>query len=145
MKKSSIYFEITDAADLVRVEIVGITDGPSIDHQDKQWLDTTVTVKGSVFSGQYSAEFMPVDFYRFRQQLVSLIYNLEETATFEGTEGYLKILFNVEPDGYTQINVTACDVPGIGGKLSFGMGIEQSDVERLIKQLDAIVELYPFN
>jgi hypothetical protein len=142
-KRHLPYFEITDGGDIVRVEVIGTTASPSIDHRDKPWLETTVTVKGSSFRGQYSAEFMPIDFYKFRQQLVSLKYHLDQNAAFEGTEGYLRILFNIEHDGYTEIKVEACDVPGIGAILGFGMSLELSYLQRLIDQLDEVLKHYP--
>lgn len=136
------HFEIFDGSDIIRVEVIGITSNPSIDHRGKIWLETIVKAKGCTFSGQFSAQFMPVDFYKFRQQLISLIYSLDNTAIFEGTEGYLTIKFLVEPNDYINVKVKACDLPGIGGELSYGVYMEKSNIGDLVKQLDQILELY---
>ena len=143
MKKHSAYFEIFDGGDILRVEVIGIADSPSTDLQGKEDLDAKITIKACTFHGQYSAEFMSMDFFTFRQQLVSLIYDLGKTATFKGIEGYLKIDVDIEPDGYINVRIKACDVPGIGGELSFGISLEKSDIENLVQQLDNILELYP--
>jgi hypothetical protein len=145
MKKSSAYFEISDGGDMVRVEILGTTNSPSIDSQGKQWLDAKINVKGCTFRGQYGAEFMPIDFYKFRQQLVSIIYNLDKTAIFNGTEGFLEIKVAVNPADYFDIKIKACDVPGIGAELNFGLCMEKSGIDFLIQHLDKILDLYPIS
>jgi hypothetical protein len=143
MNKPFPYFEIFDGGDLLRVEVIGTTGSPSGDLKHKLWLDGLITVKGCTFRGQYNAEFMRVDFYKFRQQLISLVYNLEKTAAFNSIEGYLKIEFRVEAGDYMTIKIIACDVPGIGGELRYGVSMEKQNIHYLITQLDNILELYP--
>jgi len=143
MEKQPAYFEIFDGGDILRVEVIGINDNASNDTKNPQNLDAEITVKACTFHGQYGAEFMPFDFYRFRQQLVSLVYNLEKTATFNCMEGYLEIAVIIEPDDYINVKIKACDVPGIGGELSFTLSLEKSDIENIVQQLDNILELYP--
>jgi len=145
MKKHSAYFELFDGGDILRVEVLGITYNPSTNPKYTQNLDAQITVKACTFHGQYGAELMASDFYKFRQQLVSLMYNLEKTATFNCMEGYLEIKMIVEPDDYINVRIKACDVPGIGGELSYGISVEKSGIENLVQQLDVILELYPIS
>jgi hypothetical protein len=134
MNKPFAYFETFDGGDLLRVEVIGTTGSPSGDLKDKLWLEVLITVKGCTFRGQYNAQFMRVDFYKFRKQLISLIYNLEKTAAFNSTEGYLEIEFDVEAGDYIT-KIIECDVPGIGGELRFGVSIEKPDMTILFTSL----------
>jgi len=147
MKKKKVappYFEITDASDIVRVTVNGIIPQSANVTTRTQRLESIITVKGCRLGGQFSAEFLPINFYTFRQQLVSLIYSLDKSATFEGDVGYLKLHFEAFFDeGYAEISVNAQDVPGIGSELTFKLNIELSEIEHLIKQLDVILERYP--
>jgi|GEM_PF-3859130 hypothetical protein len=142
IKKPTPYIEITDGGDIVRVTVNGSTQKPKKAFTSHQWLEATVTVKGCTFSGQFTAEFLPVNFHQFRQQLASLLYHLENKATFEGEMGYLKLEFEAQDDEYIEIGVRACDLPDIGAELSFKMATDRPQIERLINQLDYILECY---
>ncbi|AYL94232.1 WapI family immunity protein [Mucilaginibacter celer] len=142
-KKSPLYFEITDAYDIVRVTVKGPTKKSTKVVNNKGWLDIDITVKGCTLGGSYHAEFLPISFHSFRQQLVSLMYGLDKTAAFDGVMGYLKLEFEVKYEGFAEIKVRACDVPGIGSELTFKMSIQLSDVNELVLQLDSILSRYP--
>lgn len=49
----------------------------------------------------------------------------------------------IEPADNFDIKIKACDVPGIGGELGFGLSIAKSDIDNIIQQLDNILEMYP--
>jgi hypothetical protein len=85
------YFEINNSGNLVRLEPVGLIKYNSDLDWDKNWVKTNVTIKGGMFSGQYEADFMTVDFERFKQELSPLYNNLKGTASFNDLEGYLKL------------------------------------------------------
>jgi hypothetical protein len=144
MKKKAIpYFEFTDGYDIVRVMVKGFIAKPDKATTHSNWLESVITVKGCTLGGQYSAEFLPIDFHRFRQQLVSLMYGLDKSAIFVGELGYLRLRFQVIKDCFAEISVKACDVPGIGSELTFDMNVRFSDIEKAVKDLDNIVERYP--
>jgi len=64
--------------------------------------------------------------------LVSRMYNIEKTATFNCMEGYLEIKVIVEPDDHMNVRIKACNVPGIGGELSYGISAEKLEIEKLV-------------
>jgi hypothetical protein len=144
-KRPSPYFEITDGSDIVRVSIDGYTTKPSEARTGSQWLESVVTVKGCTLGGQYSAEFMPIEIHRFRQQLVSLIYGLEKIATFENESEFLHLQFEIIYEDFAEIEVRACDVPGVGSVLNFKMGMAISDINSLMLQLENILNWYPID
>ncbi|HZZ75646.1 MAG TPA: hypothetical protein VFE04_06930, partial [Puia sp.] len=110
---------------------------------DNNWIITQVTIKGGKFSGQFDAEFLTIDFERFKQELRPLYEDLKGSATFSGIEGYLELKVIGDGLGHFDVAVTACDQPGIGGKLTFIMAFDQTYLTDLISQLDRITKHFP--
>jgi hypothetical protein len=144
-KRPAPYFEITDGSDIVRVTVDGYTTKPSEAKTGSRWLESVITVKGCTLGGQYSAEFLPIEFHQFRQRLVSLIYGLERTATFESESEFLRLQFEMIYEDFAEIDVRACDVPGVGSVLNFKMGMAVSDINSLVLQLENILNRYPLH
>lgn len=144
-ERQEIYFEISDAGDIVRLEPKRLVrEGSEIDY-DNNWIITTVTVKGGRFSGQFDAEFMTIDFEKFKQELRPLYDNLKGSATFSGLEGQLELKIVGDGIGHFEVCVLASDEPGYGGQLSFTMGFDQTSIKELVHQLDTITKKFPIN
>jgi hypothetical protein len=140
-----IYFELIDAGDLVRLKPIELIKYDSDIDWDKNWVKTQVTVKGGKFSGQYTGEFMTVDFEKFKQELSKLYNNLKGTANFNDLEGYLELKINGDGIGHFEVEVKACDQPGINGsELTFTMAFDQTELNELVKQLDRITKRFPY-
>jgi len=136
--KDDIYFEIFDAGDIVRIEFAS-NDRSSELGWDNEWIKTKVIVKGGKFSGQYNAEFMTFDFENFKKELEPLYDNLNGSANFNGLEGQLELRISGDGLGHFDVNVIACDQPGVGGKLTFTMAFDQTMIKELVVQLDNIL------
>lgn len=143
-EKQEIYFEIFDAGDLVRLEPIELIKYNSDVDWDKNWIKTNVTIKGGKFSGQYSGDFMTVDFEKFKQELSILYDNLQGTANFNDLEGFLELKITGDGIGHFQVNVKACDQPGVNAsELTFTMGFDQTEIKDLLNQLDRITKQFP--
>lgn len=143
-EKQEIYFEIFDAGDLVRLEPIELIKYNSDVDWDKNWIKTQVTIKGGKFSGQYSGDFMTVDFEKFKQELSILYDNLQGTANFNDLEGFLELKITGDGIGHFEVNVKACDQPGVNAsELTFTMGFDQTELKDLVNQLDRITKQFP--
>lgn len=143
-EKQEIYFEIFDAGDLVRLEPIELIKYNSDVDWDKNWIKTQVTIKGGKFSGQYSGDFMTVDFEKFKQELSILYDNLQGTANFNDLEGYLELKIIGDGIGHFEVDVKACDQPGVNAsELTFTMGFDQTEIKDLVNQLDRITKQFP--
>lgn len=143
-EQQEIYFELFDAGNLVRLEPIELINYDSDIHWDKNWVKTEVTVKGGKFSGKYSGNFMTVDFEKFKQELSRLYDNLNGKANFNDLEGYLELKIKGDGIGHFEIQVNACDQPGINGsELSFTMAFNQTEIKELVNQLDRITKQFP--
>lgn len=114
MKSPLACSEIVDGEDRVKFEVVGTVNNPSYPNWQDQMLDVNVTVKGCTLGGKFSTEFMPVDVYTFRQQLISINYGVDEIAVFEGLMGYLQLRLPAAENGLFEVHVKTCDVPRNG-------------------------------
>lgn len=145
-ERQDIYLELFDAGDLVRLEPIELIKYDSDIDWDKNWVKTQVTVKGGKFSGQYLGEFMTVDFEKFKQELSRLYDNLKGTANFNDLEGYLELKIDGDGIGHFEIQVKACDQPGINGsELTFSMAFDQTELKELVNQLDRITKQFPIS
>ena len=143
-ERQEIYFELFDAGAVVRLEPIELINYNSDLDWDKNWVKTKVTVKGGTFSGQYSGDFMTVDFEKFKQELSQLYDNLNGAANFNDLEGYLELKIKGDGIGHFEVGVKACDQPGVhGSELTFTMGFDQTELKALISQLNGITKLFP--
>lgn len=142
--KQEIYFELLDAGDIVRLEPIELIKYDSNIDWDKNWVNTKVTVKGGKFSGQYSGEFLTMDFEKFKQELSRLYNDLNGIVNFNDLEGYLELKIIGDGIGHFEVNVKACDQPGVNSsELTFTMGFDQTELKNLVLQLERITKLFP--
>jgi len=144
MTTDDIYFELSDAGNIVRLDPIKLVYENSTLDWDRNYIQTKITVKGGAFSGQYQAEIMTVDFEKFKQELRKLYDNLKGGAIFEDLEHALQLEIHGDGIGHFEVEVTANDKPGIdSSKLNFTMAFDQTEIERLVNQLDNITKAFP--
>jgi hypothetical protein len=140
---TDLYFEIRDAGDIIRLEPIQVYDDASQLDWDRNWVKTKVAVKGGAFSGQFTADLMTTDFELFKRDLKNLDKDFKGTAKLSPLEGQL--ILNIVGDGLghfeTKCNVT--DQPGYGSTLSFSFSFDQTELPRLINELDKITKTFP--
>lgn len=143
MTTDELYFELSDGGDLVRMEPLELPYQDSAHDWDKNWIKTLVTIKGGAFSGKFKADFMTVDFEKFKQELMRLYDDLKGSTSFYGLENYLELKIKGDGNGHFNVDITACDQPGIGGKLNFSLAFDQTQIKELVRQLDKITKHFP--
>lgn len=139
---TELYFEISDAGDLIRVEPFRLTFPSAELDWDRNWVKTNVTVKGGVFSGQFVTEFMTTDFEIFKQQLKKLDRDFNGTAKFEPLEGQLVLNINGDGLGHFELNCEATPEPHLGQTLSFFINFDQTQIKEYVRQLDKITKRF---
>jgi len=116
---------------------------PETDSYDRSWLTTNVKVKGGAFCGEYDANLQTFDFIYLKQQLEALYRDLSSSFEFSPLEGQLFMRFSGDGLGHIYVDCTAKDQPGGGSTLNFEINIDQTDIQELINQLNAITVAYP--
>jgi hypothetical protein len=139
------YFEIFDGGDIIRVEPYQAIKYDSALDWDKNWINTKITLKGGAFSGHYVADFMTTDFELLKRDFKKLYNDFNGTAKFEPLEGQLKLNISGDGLGHFEVGCIAQDQPGFGGTLSFKLSFDQTELSRLIKELEKITETFPIS
>jgi hypothetical protein len=140
---SDIYFEIFDGGDLIRLEPIQAYDNTSQHDWDRNWVRTMITVKGGVFSGQFMADFMTTDFELLKRGLKNLDKDFQGSAKLEPLEKQLLLDITGDGLGHFEVKCTANDQPNYGGTLSFNLTFDQTELPRLINELDIITKAFP--
>lgn len=140
---SDIYFEIFDGEDLIRLEPIQVYDNISELDWDRNWIKTKVTVKGGAFYGQFTADFETTDFELLKRGFKTLDGNFTGTANLEPREKQLILNITGDGLGHFEVKCTAKDKLNYGGVLSFILCFDQTELERLINELDKITKAFP--
>lgn len=136
-------FEILDGGKLIRLEPLHFINYSSDLDWDKNWIKTRVTVKGGVFGGQYLADFMTTDYEHLKRDLRKLDSDFEGHAKFKPLEGQLVLEINGDGLGHFEVYCTATDQPGCGAELAFELSFDQTELNRLTRELDTITKMFP--
>ncbi|MBB2151431.1 WapI family immunity protein [Pedobacter gandavensis] len=140
----NLSFEISDSGYLVRLEPIERIQYNSEIDWDKNWIKTKVSINAGKFSGQYEGDFRTTDFKAFKEDLSKLYDNLNGTVIFNDLEGYLDLKIIGDGFGHFNVEVKACDNPGIyGSVLSFNMEFDQTEINKMVNQLEMIIKQLP--
>jgi hypothetical protein len=139
------YFEITDAGDIIRLEPINLSYPNADLDWDRSWLKTKVTVQGRVFSGQFVAEFMTVDFEKFRRELKALDKDFNGNATFKPIEEQLVLSIKGDGLGHFEVDCEATPEHHLGQTLTFSMSFDQTQLKDYVRQLDRITKAFPID
>ena len=140
---TNAFFEIFDGGDLIRLEPIKVYDDTSQLDWDRNWIRTKVTIKGGVFSGHFIADTMTTDFELFKRDIKNLTTNFSGTAKFEPLEK--QIILNISGDGLGHFNVScsANDHPNCGATLEFNLAFDQTELAKLVNELNHITKVFP--
>lgn len=114
------------------------------DADDGNWLVTKVAVRAGAWSGKYSATMRSGDFEAFRKQLRLLYDQQGDVAVFESLEEWLSLKLTRDRQGRISVEGSAIDQLGIGNLLTFRFEVDQSYLPKIIAQLEAAEQAFPF-
>jgi hypothetical protein len=116
-------------------------DEPAYD--DDNWVEATVEVAAGAFSGTFVANLRTDELVRFRDELRPLYESLAGRATFDSTEGWLRVDVWGDGKGHFTAACVANDQPGIGNRLAFKLAFDQTELPSMLRELDAVCEAWP--
>lgn len=117
-------------------------EGGSFDYWSHNWIRTTVEVRAGAFEGRYQMDLHRVEFEELREELAKLYsFEIHETK-FMAMEGQLRIHITGDRRGNFEVCCKASDCSD-GNCLDFRLGFDQTQIPRMIHELDAILAAYP--
>jgi len=127
----------------VEVAVLRYEREPSGDYYDDNWLAVEVSLAVGGFKGRYDASFLTTELKSFRDQAASLYESLSGEAKLDTLETQLRLTLVGNGKGNISLEGEAWDQPGIGNRLVFRLGLDQTYLAHTLKQLDAVVTRFP--
>jgi hypothetical protein len=143
MTEENIYFEISESRNFIRIELIKQSNPNAELDWDANWVKGFVKVKAGVFSGEFKAEFMTVDFVSFKNELEKLYYKLNGIATFHTLESQVEIKIIGDGIGHLNAECEVLDYAGTGNKLIFEINFDQTHIPKILNQLEKITNRFP--
>lgn len=119
----------------VRVEATG--------QDDEGWVHVRVSVAAGAFLGTFRATFDSYAFQRLAAELSTLYSTLSGTAIFSTLERQLELVLTGNGRGQIEAKGVATDTVGTGNRLEFLLHIDQTDVPRILTDLETVLAKYP--
>ncbi|MGF7081800.1 WapI family immunity protein [Mucilaginibacter sp. UYCu711] len=141
--EEEVYFELSDEDSFVRVSLNKYSYPESKNVYDKNWISSKIILRSGPFAATFAAEFMAVDFEKFKKELEYLYDHLDSSATFNGLERNLEIQIQGDGIGHLKAICNASDEPGYGRNFKFYIEFDQTQLMPLIRQLANILQSFP--
>jgi hypothetical protein len=133
-----------EQTDHVSIRVLGRMHPGADDYWDGNWLVAPVEVVAGGFSGTVGSGLRAEELAAFRCQLEDVYRSLKGSAKLVSMEDWLEIVVEIDSVGHLEIRGRACDRPGIGNVLSFGIaGLDQSDLPAMISALEDVDFSFP--
>ena len=141
--ENTLFFEIDNNESYIRIELHELMFPNAELDWDRNWIKATVKVKAGAFYGQFKADFMTVAFEQFKNGLEILYKNLSGTAEFKTRERQVDI--NISGNGIGQLFAICkvMDSVGTGNELEFDLNFDQTEIPKILLQLDQITTEFP--
>jgi hypothetical protein len=143
MTEENIYFEISESGNFIRIELIKQSNPNAEMDWDANWIKGFVKVKAGVFSGEFKAEFMTVDFVSFKIELEKLYDKLNGIATFNTLESQIEIKIIGDGIGHLNAECEVMDFGANGNKLMFEINFDQTHIPKILNQLEKIINKFP--
>jgi len=127
----------------VRFEIFGREHPEQSDYWDGNWLLTHVILRAGGFRGEFQPSLRVEEFVRLRDGVRVCMTDLRGTFVFETMEDQLTIIAKGDGLGHFRAECRAEDVAGTGNELTFTVDLDQTYLQPLASQLDAVLRAYP--
>jgi hypothetical protein len=113
------------------------------DYWDGNWVDGSVELVVGGFRGSYGACFRAEEFVQFRESLAQLYSLSSQKAQFETMEQQLTINVIGDKLGHFTAECEAIDELGIGNRLNFSLSFDQTEIPKILKELDNVINEFP--
>lgn len=143
MSEEKTYFEISESGNLIRIQLIGLNQPNAELDWDKNWIRGIVKVNAGAFSGEFKADFMTTDFMNFKNELAKLYEKLNGIATFYTLEEQVLVKVVGDGIGHLKADCVVMDNVGIGNRLEFEIDFDQSQIPKILNELERITAKFP--
>jgi hypothetical protein len=127
----------------LEIAVLGYERSPTGCYHDDNWLSVEVAIRCGAFHGKFPAAFLTEELAAFHAQLASLYQALTGKAEFKTLEEQLDLTATGDGLGHIKISGKARDQAGTGNRLSFDISIDQTQLQKSVQSLAAVLATYP--
>jgi hypothetical protein len=112
---------------------------PPADDCGYDWISTRATIDVGGFHGDTQLMITLSDMKRFRDQLQNLYKTLKGEAEFTTIEDQVRFKLTTDGLGHIGVNGHLMDNDGMGNKLTFSIGMDQTFLRKTITELEQAI------
>ena len=143
VNEDSIYVEIKGNGDFILIDIIGYQYPNEESGYDANWLNAEISFKVGGFLGKFNSYQMSSDFEIFEKELKILYNNLNRSANFQGVESQVTIHIEGDGQGHLIAKCWLIDIPGNENELKCKINFDQTQIPKIINQLQKIIDKFP--
>lgn len=132
-----------DENEKVEIDVLTRRHPNTTDYWDINWIDSKINVEIPGYLVQFHASLRTDELSEFLQELKLMNRNLKGKAILSNLDRYIHFECKMNPLGKLNWSGKTCFPAGFGSVLTFEFKSDQSYLERLIKELNVILEVYP--
>lgn len=136
-------FSIGPEYEHLSVRLLGRSHPAATDYWDGNWIRCRIAVHAHPFGGEFTGDLRTDELSGLRDDLARLHSELAGEAAFANLDGHLT--FDVSSDGMGRftLNGVATHEPGSGRYLAFRIHFDQSDIPKILADLDDALSDFP--
>lgn len=129
--------------DHVRIRLTRRELPEATDYWDGNWIYADVALRAGAFRGEYEARLRSDELARFYASLGPLYDRLTGEAVLDSMEKWVRVRLAGDGKGHIAASCEAQDAPGTGNLLTFELELDQTDLPRILRELEAILAAFP--
>ncbi|TWT09292.1 hypothetical protein [Planomicrobium sp. CPCC 101079] len=127
----------------IGIEVFTQSYPESIDYWDGNWLNAKIECEIPGFLAKFSFQLRTDEIKDFADQLTAMDQSREGKAALYNLDGYIEIEGMIDGLGDIQWTAALCYPAGNGASLKFEFRSDQNSLNRLIKEIDEILAVFP--
>ncbi|MFC7686431.1 hypothetical protein [Ureibacillus sp. GCM10028918] len=132
-----------DENEKVEIGVVTRSHPNTTDYWDINWIDSIVNVEIPGYVVQFYASLRTDELSDFLHELKLMNRNLKGKAILSNLDSYIHFECEMDRLGKMKWSGKTCFPAGNGAELTFEFKSDQSYLERLIKELESILSVFP--
>lgn len=127
----------------VEIEVISRRYPDTTNYWDINWIDSKINVDIPGYVVEFHASLRTDELSDFLNELQLLNKNLKGNATLNNLDKYIHFECEMDRLGKMKWSGETCYPAGFGAVLNFEFNSDQSYLERLIKELEAVLSVFP--
>jgi len=127
----------------VEIEVIGRTHPESTDYWDGNWIDAKLKVEIPGYLVEFVANLRTDELRGFLDELKIMYKTLKGKVELDNMDEYIHFECEINNLGHIRWIGKTCYPPGYGAELTFEFQSNQSYLEQIIRELDAILAVFP--